>query len=84
MKVNYDYYKGEDLYSDGEVEKEILEYVKNTPINKYNDVFLNDMRWPVFYHLTSIRQNMLNWYPFKNNSDILEIGAGLGAMTGVL
>lgn len=84
MKVNYDYYKGEDLYSDGEVEKEILEYVKNTPKNRYNDVFLNDMRWPVFYHLTSIRENMLNWYPFKSESDILEIGAGLGAMTGIL
>lgn len=84
MKINYEFYKGEDLYSDGEIEKQIIKYVENTPKEKYNEIFKEDMRWPVFYHLTSIRENILNWYPFKENSEILEIGAGMGAITGVL
>lgn len=84
MKINYDFYNGEDSYCDGEVEKDILEYARRFSKNRYNDIFLNDMRWPVFYHFTYIRENILNWYPFKADSDILEIGAGMGAITGVL
>jgi SAM-dependent methyltransferase len=82
VKVNYDFYKGQDLYSDGDIENEIIEYEK-----KYKDmdeVFKKDIRWPVFYHLTPIRKNILNWYPFKENANVLEIGAGMGAITEVL
>lgn len=82
MKMNYDFYNGKDLYSDGDIENEIIDYAK-----KYKDtdrVFENDIRWPVFYHLTPIRKNILNWYPFKKDSSVLEIGAGMGAITGVL
>lgn len=82
MKINYDYYKGKDLYSDGDIENEIIEYAK-----KYNDmdeIFKQDLRWPVFYHLTPIRENILNWYPFKKDAEVLEIGAGMGAITEVL
>lgn len=82
MKINYDFYKGQDLYSDGNIENEIIEYAK-----KYKDmdkVFEKDIRWPVFYHLTPIRKNILNWYPFKEDSEVLEIGAGMGAITEVL
>lgn len=84
MKINYDYYNGKDEYCDGEVEKDILNYAKINDKKRYNEIFFNDMRWPVFYHFSYIRENILNWYPFKANSDILEIGAGMGAITGVL
>jgi len=82
MKINYDFYKGKDLYSDGDIENEIIEYAKK--YKNTDDVFQKDIRWPVFYHLTPIRKNILNWYPFKENSSVLEIGAGMGAITEVL
>ena len=82
MKINYDFYKGEDLYSDGSIENEIIEYAKH--YKNADEVFEKDIRWPVFYHLTPIRKNILNWYPFKENSSVLEIGAGMGAITEVL
>ena len=28
MKINYDYYSGKDEYSDGEIEKDIIEYTE--------------------------------------------------------
>lgn len=84
MKINYDYYSGKDLYSDGSIEDEILEYAKKFKDTDYNLIFKEDIRWPVFYHFTYVRQNILNWYPFKKDSDVLEIGAGMGAITGVL
>lgn len=77
------YYKGKDLYSDGDIEAQIVEYLK-----AYGDdaevVFKEDTRWPVFYHLSTVRKNILSWYNFRPDSNALEIGAGFGAITGVL
>ena len=59
-KINLDYYSGKDLYSDGDIEDEILDMVKSgADINK---ILVNDKRWPVLYHLSPLRRNLLEWY----------------------
>lgn len=81
---NLEFYKGEDSYSDGDVEDTIIDIIaRNEPENYISDIYDN-YSWPTYYHLTPIRQNILNWYPFKENSSVLEIGCGLGAITGLL
>lgn len=79
-KLNLDFYNSEtdEIYSDGEIEKELLNYVKEDNYNWYKDG-----RWPIVYHLSHLRHNILNWYPFKEDCTILEIGAGCGALTGL-
>lgn len=84
MKINYDFYTGKDEYCDGDIEKEILNYMDEYDEKDFSKIFEKDIRWPVFYHLTSLRKNILNWYPFKENAEVLEIGAGMGAITGIL
>ena len=79
-----DFYKGEDKYSDGDIENDILEYLKTTPESELETIFKKDNRWPVFYHLSPIRQNILNWYNIEKDASVLEIGAGMGALTGIL
>lgn len=82
VKLNYSFYKGTDEYSDGDVEADILQLVQQeTDVLK---ILQNDNRWPVLYHLSPIRQNILEWYPFEKNASVLEIGAGCGAISGVL
>jgi len=39
--------------------------------------------WPILYHLSPQREFLLDWYKFKKNASILEIGAGCGALTGL-
>lgn len=73
------------LYNDGDqVETDILQYAKEHEGNDYWDILNKDSRWPVFYHLTDMRENILNWYDFKPEAEVLEIGAGMGALTGLL
>ncbi|SDX52824.1 SAM-dependent methyltransferase [Eubacterium barkeri] len=84
VKVDYCFYSGKDDYSDGDIENEILEIVKNNTEEELEIVIAKDNRWPVLYHLSLVRQNILEWYPFEKNAEILEIGAGCGAITGVL
>lgn len=82
--LNLDFYSGSDLYSDGDIEDEILEIVKNYSRDEYDEVILKKGSWPVFYHLTDIRENIINWYPIEENAEVLEIGAGCGAISGIL
>ncbi len=84
MKINYDFYTGEDTYCDGETEKDVIAYLDEYGEEGYKEIFKKDIRWPIFYHITPIRKNILKWYPFKENSEILEIGAGMGAITNIL
>lgn len=80
---NLKYYYNEDDYSDGEeVENEILEIVRNKNYPYIES--LDNVSWPVFYHLSSLRHNILNWFPFKEGCSILEVGSGCGALTGLL
>jgi len=81
-KLNLDFYTGNDHYSDGDIEDEILEIVKK--YDRYDAILAKETRWPILYHLSPIRQNIINWYPFKENASLLEIGAGCGAITGAL
>lgn len=82
VTVNYKYYSGTDEYSDGNIEDEILEYVKET--SDVMEILEKENRWPVLYHLSPVRQNIVEWYPMKDNATVLEVGAGCGAITGAL
>ena len=75
------FYKGKDLYSDGEVEDHILEICKD---GKIDEALKSNSSWPILYHLSDIRKNLLDWYPISQQSDVLEIGSGCGAISGLL
>lgn len=77
---NTDYYKNEDLYSDGDIEETLLEIVTGKTIPSD----LKQIEYPIIYHLSNVRDNILNWYPFAEDSKVLEIGSGCGAITGML
>ncbi len=74
--------KNKSTYSDGEIENVIYEYVKNNVDIK--TLPIQEITYPIVYHLSEIRENILNWYPFNKNATILEVGAGCGAITGML
>ena len=72
------------VYSDGPVEKELYEGFKADP--NYGTIS-DGQRYPSWaheYHLSPVRHNLLKWYPFDPNGTVLEVGAGCGALTGLL
>ena len=76
-KINFNYYDGLDIYNDGAIEEKLLKYFKGE---------IKDLESNIesFFYTTEIRKNIVNWYPFKHKSRILEIGAGVGSITGAL
>lgn len=84
VELNLTFYKGKDLYSDGLIEDELLEIVKNNPKEKYNEIIFEKSNWAVLYHLSEIRSHVIEWVPITKEDTVLEIGAGCGALTTIL
>jgi SAM-dependent methyltransferase len=83
VKLNYTWYSGEDLYSDGDaVENRILDIVRNEEGYEYAlDEYTS---WPILYHLTRQRENIVLPMEISKTDEVLEVGAGMGAITGAL
>ena len=84
VTLDLSFYPGEDFYCDGTVEDEILEIVKTCPPEDYQKKIEEKHSWPVFYHLSPQRQNIVSWLPMDKNTKVLEVGSGMGAVTGAL
>lgn len=78
--LNYAYYSGQDLYSDGEqIENQLLEIVKKE--GGYEYVHESYSNWACLYHLSRQRENIVEPMQLSKADKVLEIGAGMGAIT---
>lgn len=84
ISLDYTYYPGEDLYSDGAVEDELLSIAKEYQESQWNQVIAERKSWPILYHFSHVRQNIVSWLPISKEDRVLEIGSGCGAITGAL
>ena len=84
-RLHLEYYNGSGANQDKiPVNSDINNYIKETEGEDYSHILAIDDRWQVFYHLSQMRTSILNWYEFKEDSEILEIGGEFGALTGLL
>lgn len=67
---------------DGDIDSELLGRMEagEDPLQ----ILAGDTRYPVLYHFSPERRNILDWYPFCSDMSVLEVGAGMGALTGML
>lgn len=80
MKVNMEFYKEtEDNLSDDEIK--IINIISNN--ENYLELIEENPSVNNFLHLGQVKENLLNWYEFKENSSLLEIGSGFGELSGL-
>jgi len=80
VTLDYTFYDEEHTYSDGEeVESFILNVFKDE--KDIFEVLAADNRWPVLYHLSPMRKNIVLPMDLNKNDTVLEIGSGMGAIT---
>lgn len=82
IKLDLSRYPGEDFYCDGAVEDELLDIVKNFAAVEYGKVIEEKKSWPILYHLSWLRENIVDWIPMSRDAKVLEVGSGCGAITG--
>ncbi|MCR5420259.1 MAG: hypothetical protein K6E98_04585 [Lachnospiraceae bacterium] len=59
----------------------LLEIVKTE--DDLEEFLTHESEYEYLYHLSRIRQNILEWYDFDPDASLLEIGAECGALTGL-
>ena len=84
VTLDYSYYPGEDFYSDGDIEQDLLDIVKNYEPKDFHKVIQERKSWPILYHLSDLRENIVEWLPMDKTMKVLEVGSGCGAITGCL
>ncbi len=84
VRLDYGKYPGEDFYSEGAMEDELLDIVKSRSAAEYEKIIEERKVWPILYHLSPLRENIVDWVPMDKESRVLEIGSGCGAVTGAL
>ncbi len=83
-ELNLKFYPGEDFYSEGEAEDRLLETVREKQPEEYNRLISESGSWSMLYHLSDIRENIIDFLPVSKNDSVLEVGSGCGAITGAL
>lgn len=81
VKMDFSAYTANDTYSDGGVENVIFLHVKAGDVENF---LRRDNRWAVLCHLSPLRNFLVEWLPVTKDDTVLEIGCGLGALTGTL
>lgn len=84
ITLDYKHYPGEDFYCDGEIEDELLEIAGNYSSAEFGRIIEERAKWPILYHLSPLRENIIDWIPMEKDAKVLEIGSGCGAVTGRL
>ena len=59
-------------------------YLERAVRDYYDAEIADDPHFQVWYQLSSLRTGLLSWYSFRKEAAVLEIGAGYGALTGML
>ncbi len=84
LKLDLSLYPGEDLYCDGEIEDELLQIARDYSQVEYPRIIEERKNWPILYHLSKLRENIVEWLPITKDMKVLEVGSGCGAITGAL
>lgn len=82
IKLDLTHYPGEDYYCDGDAEDELLEITRNYSAVEYQRIIEERKSWEILYHLSSQRENIVEWLPITKEMKVLEVGSGCGAITG--
>jgi phosphorylcholine metabolism protein LicD/2-polyprenyl-3-methyl-5-hydroxy-6-metoxy-1,4-benzoquinol methylase len=74
-----------DLDKISDTDRAIRAYIdKHVDDDPFDDDISEEDDWQIFYHLSELRTGIVSWYDFKPGAEVLEVGAGFGAITKTL
>lgn len=84
MAVLYtDFYKDTGNSKISDTDMAVHGYVFSEEVQDYEKVLRDEGRFPVYLALSELRRGLFNWYDFRRDARLLEIGGGYGALTGL-
>ena len=71
-------------YQPTKTDRLVMDYLEAETKDYYDEEIAQEPDFQVWYQLSSLRTGLFSWYPFKEDAQVLEIGAGFGGLTGLL
>jgi len=84
IKIKEKFYQEDNNYNRdiyGKFEEDIKKYINTYKKEEYGEIIKQDKRTNIVNIFSNIRANIIKWYPFDKNKNILEIGANFGEIT---
>ena len=82
MKLNLDYYEGNEFNKISEKEKEIIElFFKGEEFKNLESLLHKNSDYEHVKAISENRKNIISFYPIEKEESVLEIGAGFGEIT---
>lgn len=78
--MDYTYYAGQDLYSDGAVEDEMLDIAMNNSPEHFLQIIEEKKSWPIFYHFRRCARILLTGYRSKKQTRCLRLDLDVGRL----
>ena len=69
------------LYEDEDLESKINDILLSG--DDFKEIIKKENIFEYHYFLSHLRHDLFNWYPFKKEGSLLEIGSGYGQLTGL-
>ena len=67
IKLDLSHYLGEDIYSDGDIEDELLRIARDRSEVEFQQIIVERKSWPILYHLSALRENIVEWLPITSD-----------------
>jgi len=84
MAILYtNFFKDEGNNKVSTTDQAVYDYVFSAINQDFEKDLQEESRFAVYLALSELRKGLFNWYDFRENSRILEIGGGYGALTGL-
>lgn len=69
---------------DAQFLRDLYEILQQNSAETYGDIIQNKASYPYLYHLSEIRQNLIDWLPLSKEMHVLERNPECGALTAKL
>ena len=83
MKLNLNFCKNRNKYNNRTRKRMYKNYIEKDNQELYENKFGENVTEYELYHLSTVSQNLINWYPFNTKDTVLQIGGDLGELTQV-
>lgn len=84
MAILYtDFFKDKGNNKVSTTDQAVYDYVFSAINQDFEKDLQEESRFAVYLALSELRKGLFNWYDFRENGRILEIGGGYGALTGL-
>ena len=84
VQIDRSRYQAEPVFGEAVPDKMMLEDIKHYGKDSLQEVIKERKSYNCLFYLSELRKNIIEWYPFSGQAEVLAVGADTGMLTDAL